>query len=353
MAEAAAAEVEEEGGMTQAVKDELEVITTTERAAVITLLLGEQQASDIIRFLNPREVQALGAAMVGVADLSQEAVSFVLDDFVAAIKGQTALGLGSSDYIESVLKRALGDDKAATILGRILPGASSKGLEILRWMDARSIGEMIREEHPQVVAIILSVLEFDVAADVLGFLPPEVRAEVMQRVAMLETVQPSAMEELEGIMKEQFSSSSSAKSSSMGGVPTAAKIMNFVKVDMENAIMEGVTGLDENLALAIQDNMFTFDNLAAVDNRAVQVIMRNAEGDQLMRARKGADEETKEKFLGNMSQRAKVMFLDDMEALGPIRITDVEEAQKEIMRTSRKLSDSGDIVLAGRGDDFV
>ena len=203
------------------------------------------------------------------------------------------------------------------------------------------------------VAIILSVLEFDVAADVLGFLPAEVRAEVMQRVAMLETVQPSAMEELEGIMKEQFSSSSSAKSSSMGGVPTAAKIMNFVKVDMENAIMEGVTGLDENLALAIQDNMFTFDNLAAVDNRAVQVIMRNVESDQLMRALKGADEETKEKFLSNMSQRAKVMFLDDMEALGPIRITDVEEAQKEIMRTSRKLSDSGDIVLAGRGDDFV
>jgi flagellar motor switch protein FliG len=220
-------------------------------------------------------------------------------------------------------------------------------------MDARSIGEMIRDEHPQVVAIILSVLEFDVAADVLGFLPSDSRAEVMQRVASLETVQPSAMEELEGIMKEQFSSSSSAKSSSMGGVPVAAKIMNFVKVDMENAIMEGVTTLDEGLALAIQDNMFTFDNLAAVDNRAIQVLMRNIENDQLMTALKGADEETKEKFLGNMSQRAKVMFLDDMEAKGPIRITDVEIAQKDIMRTARKLSDSGDLVLAGRGDDFV
>jgi flagellar motor switch protein FliG len=352
MADAAVAE-QADGGISQKVKEELEVLTTTERAAVITLLLGEQQAADIIRFLNPREVQALGAAMVSVADLSQETVNYVLDDFVVTIKAQTNLGLGNNDYVENVLKRALGDDKAATVLGRILPGASSKGLEILRWMDARSIGEMIREEHPQVVAIILSVLEFDVAADVLGFLPPDSRAEVMQRVASLETVQPSAMEELEGIMKEQFSSSSSAKSSSMGGVPVAAKIMNFVKVDMENAIMEGVTTLDEGLALAIQDNMFTFDNLAAVDNRAVQVLMRNIENDQLMTALKGADEETKEKFLGNMSQRAKVMFLDDMEAKGPIRITDVEIAQKDIMRTARKLSDSGDLVLAGRGDDFV
>jgi flagellar motor switch protein FliG len=316
------------------------------------LLLGEQQAADIIRFLNPREVQALGGAMVGVADLSQEAVNVVLDDFVATIKNQTNLGLGTTDYVENVLKRALGEDKAATVLGRIMPGSSSKGLEILRWMDARSIGEMIREEHPQVVAI-LSVLEYDVAADVLNFLPKENRAEIMQRVASLETVQPSAMEELEGIMKQQFSSSSSAKSSSFGGVTTAAKIMNFTKVDLETAIMSGVTNLDEGLAMKIQDSMFTFDNLSGVDNRSVQVLMRNIEQDMLMTALKGADEIVKEKFLGNMSQRAKVMFLDDMEAKGPIRITDVEDAQKSIMRLARKLSDSGDLVLAGRGDDFV
>ena len=353
MAEAAASEVEEEGGMTQAVKEELEVITTTERAAVITLLLGEQQASDIIRFLNPREVQALGAAMVGVADLSQEAVSFVLDDFVAAIKGQTALGLGSSDYIESVLKRALGDDKAATILGRILPGASSKGLEILRWMDARAISDMIINEHPQVIAIILSVLEYDVAADVLSFLPPENRGEVMQRVASLETVQPSAMEELERIMSEQFSSNSSAQSSSFGGVKTAAKIMNFVKVDLETSVMKSLTQLDEDLTLQIQDNMFTFENLSMVDNRAIQVMMRNIESDLLMVALKGASEETRDKFFDNMSQRAKAMFIDDMESKGPMRISDVEDAQKNIMRIARKLSDAGELVLAGRGDDFV
>ena len=339
--------------MSEELRDELSRLTSTDRSAVIMLLLGEQQAADIIRFLNPREVQALGSAMVGVADLSQEAVNIVLDDFVVTIKQQTSLGLGTGDYVEKVLNRALGEDKAATVLGRIMPGSSSKGLEILRWMDARSIGDMIHEEHPQVVAIILSVLEYDVAADVLNFLPKDNRAEIMQRVASLETVQPSAMDELEGIMKQQFSSSSSAKSSSFGGVATAAKIMNFTKVDLETAIMSGVSGLDEELALKIQDSMFTFDNLSGVDNRSVQVLMRNIEQDMLMTALKGADEIVKEKFLGNMSQRAKVMFLDDMEAKGPIRITDVEDAQKSIMRLARKLSDSGDLVLAGRGDDFV
>ena len=317
------------------------------------LLLGEEQAADIIRFLNPKEVQALGMAMVQVAELSQEAVNAVLDEFVATIKKQTSLGLGTGDYVEKVLNRALGADKAATVLGRIMPGSSSKGLEILRWMDARSIADMIREEHPQVAAIILSVLEYDVAADVLNYLPAENRPEIMQRVASLETVQPSAMDELEGIMKQQFSSSSSAKSSSFGGVSTAAKIMNFIKVDLETAIMSGVAGLDEELAMKIQDNMFTFDNLAGVDNRAIQVLMRNIESDMLMTALKGADEEVRTKFLDNMSQRARIMFLDDMESKGPIRITDVEEAQKTIMRLARVLSDAGELVLAGRGDDFV
>jgi flagellar motor switch protein FliG len=339
--------------ISEALQEELSRLTSTDRSAVIMLLLGEQQAADIIRYLSPREVQALGSAMVGVADLSQEAVNIVLDDFVVTIKQQTSLGLGTGDYVEKVLNRALGEDKAATVLGRIMPGSSSKGLEILRWMDARSIGDMIREEHPQVVAIILSVLEYDVAADVLNFLPPENRAEIMQRVASLETVQPSAMDELEGIMKQQFSSSSSAKSSSFGGVSTAAKIMNFTKVNLETAIMSGVSNLDEELALKIQDSMFTFDNLAGVDNRASQVLMRSVESDLLMTALKGADEEVRDKFLGNMSQRAKVMFLDDMEAKGPIRITDVEDAQKNIMRLARVLSDKGELVLAGRGDDFV
>lgn len=332
---------------------ELENMTSTEKAAVIMLLLGEQQAADIIKFLSPREVQALGSAMVGVVDLSQESVNFVLDDFVTTIKKQTNLGLGTTDYVETVLKRALGEDKASTVLGRILPGASSKGLEILRWMDPRAISDMIVNEHPQVIAIILSVLEYDVAADVLNFLPPDKRAEILQRVASLESVQPSAMEELERIMKEQFSSNSSAKSSSFGGIKTAAKIMNFVKVDLEGKIMGDLSMIDEELMLKIQDNMFTFDNLSMVDNKAIQVLMRNVDPDMLMVALKGAGDEVKEKFFDNMSQRARAMFIDDMESKGPMRISDVEDAQKTIMRLARKLSDAGELVLAGRGDDFV
>jgi flagellar motor switch protein FliG len=328
-------------------------MTSTEQAAIIVLLLGEQQASDIIKYLNPREVQALGSAMMSVADIPQESVNAVLDDFVQTIKKQTNLGLGTNEYVETVFKRALGEDKASTVLGRILPGASSKGLEILRWMDPRAITDMISGEHPQVIAIILSVLEYDIAADVLNFLPAEKRAEILQRVANLESVQPSAMEELERIMKQQFSNNSSAKSSSFGGVKTAAKIMNFVKVDLESKIMGDLSAIDEDIMLKIQDSMFTFDNLSMVDNKAIQVLMRNVDQDMLMVALKGAGEEVKEKFFDNMSQRARAMFIDDMESKGPMRISDVEDAQKTIMRLARKLSDAGELVLAGRGDDFV
>ena len=339
--------------ITEELQAELDALSGTQRAAVLMLLLGEQQASEIIRFLNPREVQALGGAMVSVADLSQEAVNVVLDDFVTTLKKQTSLGLGTGDYVEKLLKRALGEDKAASVLSRIMPGQGSKGLEILKWMDARSIADMIRSEHPQVIAIILSVLEYDVAADVLNFLPADARPEILQRVASLETVQPSAMEELESIMKKQFATNSSAKSSSFGGIKAAAKIMNFVKVDLESAIMSGLASLDADLMQKIQDNMFTFENLTGVDNRGIQVLMRNVEPDMLMTALKGAPEFVKEKFFDNMSSRARVMFMDEMEGKGPLRITDVEDAQKMIMRISRKLSDAGELVLAGRGDDFV
>ncbi len=339
--------------MTEALRQELEMLSSTQRAAVLMLLLGEQQASEILRFMNPKEVQALGAAMVSVADLSQEAVNFVLDEFVMTLKKQTSLGLGTTDYVEKVFKRALGEDKAASVLGRILPGQGSRGLEILQWMDARSIADMIRGEHPQVIAIILSVLEYDVAADVLVFLPASARSEIVQRIASLETVQPSAMSELEAIMKQQFSNNSSAKSSSFGGIKSAAKIMNFVKTDLESQIMGGLEQLDADLMIKIQDNMFTFDNLAGCDNRSIQTLSRNVEPDMLMIALKGANEETKEKFLSNMSSRARSMFIDDMEAKGPLRITDVEDAQKAIIRIARKLSDAGEMMLAGRGDDFV
>jgi flagellar motor switch protein FliG len=339
--------------MTEELQKELDALTGAQRAAVLMLLLGEQQAAEIIRFLNPKEVQSLGGAMVSVADLSQEAVNVVLDEFVATLKKQTSLGLGTGDYVEKVLRRALGEDKASSVLSRIMPGQGSKGLEILKWMDARSIAEMIRGEHPQVVAIILSVLEHTVAADVLNYLPADARPEIIQRIASLDTVQPSAMEELEQIMMKQFSTNSSSKSSSFGGVKAAAQIMNSVKVELESAIMSGLSVIDADLMQKIQDNMFTFENLVSVDNRGIQAIMRTAEPDMLMVALKGAPDYVKDKFLDNMSARARVMFVDDMESKGPLRITEVEEAQKNVMRLARKLSDAGELVLAGGGDGFV
>ena len=338
--------------MTPELEKELAEMTRTQRAAVLMLLVGEQQASEIIRYMSPKEVQELGAAMVQVADLSQEAVNFVLDEFIATLKKQTSLGLGTSDYVEKVMKRALGDDKAASVLNRIMPGQGSKGLEILSWMDARAIADMIRGEHPQVTAIILSVLEHSVAADVLSFLPGELRPEIIQRVAALDVVQPSAMEELEAIMKKQFANNSSAKSSSFGGVKAAAKIMNFTKTELESTVMKGLEDLDPDLMLKIQDNMFTFENLTAVDNKGIQVLMRNVEPDQLMTALKGASEAVLERVVGNMSERARGMFKDDMDAKGPLRISQVEDAQKQIMRMARKLSDAGDLILGG-GADFV
>jgi flagellar motor switch protein FliG len=330
---------------------EMSNISGAQRAAVLMLLLGEQQASEIIKFLNPGEVQALGGAMVAVSDVSQEAVNEILDDFVATIKKQSSLGLGTTDYVEKVFKRALGGDKAASVLGRILPGQSTKGLEILQWMDARSIADMIKTEHPQVTAIILSVLDHQVAADVLNFLPDDTRPEIIQRVASLETVQPSAMQELESIMKLQFSTNTSSKSSSFGGIKAAAQIMNSTKTALEASIMKGLETIDPDLMMRIQDNMFTFENLNAVDNKGIQVLMRAVDNNQLMIAMKGASEEVKARFFDNMSERARGMFKDEMDAKGLMRLSDVEEAQKQIMRSARKLSDSGELVLGG--GDFV
>ena len=316
------------------------------------MLLGEEEAANVIRHLAPKEVQHLSAAMISVADLSQEAVSVVLDGFIATIKKQTNLG-GGIDYLEAVLKQAIGEDKASSVLSRIMPASANRGLEVLQWMDARSITEMIADEHPQIIAIVLSFLDYDVAADVLRFLPEHLRPEVLGRVASLETIQPTAMQELEAIMRQQFSSNSSLKSSSVGGVKAAAKIMNFVKSDIEQGMMKTLTERNGDLAQRIQDNMIAFENLSGCDNRSIQTLMRAVPSELLMVALKGADDLAKDKFLSNMSARAREMFVDEMEARGPLRLSDVEDAQKQILRTARRLSDAGEMMLAGRGADYV
>ena len=338
--------------MDEIIQRDYDLMSGSQRAAVLMLLLGEQQAAEIVQFLNPKEVSAVGTAMVDVSDLSQDLVNKVLDDFILTIKKQTNLGLGTADYVKNVLKRALGEDKAATVLGKIMPASTSKGLEILQWMDARSIAESIESEHPQISAIILSVLEADTAAQVLSLLPENQTAKIIERVATLDSVQPAAMQELEGIMTRQFTKTS-AKSSSIGGVETAATIMNFVTTDLSNEVMDSMNATNEDLATKIQDQMFTFDNLATVDNKGIQRLLAAVNTEVLMAAIRGANEVTKNNFLDNMSERARLLFLDDMEDKGPIRIAEVESAQRDIIRIAKKMSDDGEIVLVGKGDDFV
>ena len=333
-------------------EDEFQALTKTQKTAIIMMVLGEEEAANVVGHLPPREVQHLGAAMVSVANVSQGAVDMVLDEFVLTMKQQTNLSMGTSDYVQRVFNKALGEDKASSVLNRIIPTRASNGLDILNWMDARSIAEMIRGEHPQIISIIVSFLEHEVAADVLHYLPEDLRADIIMRVAQLETIQPEALEELETIMQKQFTSNSAVKSSNVGGVNQAAKIMNFTKSDMETQIMGNLMERDEDLTGRIQDNMFVFDNLSGVDARSIQVLIRNIETDLLMVALKGADDLVKDTFLDNMSKRAGVLFLDDMEAKGPMRISEVEEAQKDILRTARRLSDAGEMMLGG-GADFV
>ena len=342
-----------DGAMSPELALEMESLKTTERAALLMVLLGEQQASEIVGYLNPREVQALGTAMVGVSDVSQEAVDQVLDEFIGELKKQTNLGIGLPDYIEGVLNRALGPERASSVLSRILPSSSSKGLEILSWMTPRAICDMIADEHPQVIAIILSVLEDETAADVLTFLPAAIRPQVIRRIALLDTVQPNAMAELESVMAKQFATSTTS-SASVGGVKAAANIMGKTKLEIETSVMTDISGEDEDLAMRIQDNMFDFENLVDLDNRSIQILMRTLEQEQMAYALKAAPEPVVEKFLSNMSQRAGAMFLDEMEMMGMVRVTDAEDAQRDIIRQARKLQDAGEIILASAdGGGFV
>jgi flagellar motor switch protein FliG len=342
-----------DGTMSPELALEMESLKTTERAALLMVLLGEQQASEIVGYLNPREVQSLGTAMVGVSDVSQEAVDQVLDEFIGELKKQTNLGIGLPDYIEGVLNRALGPERASSVLSRILPSSSSKGLEILSWMTPRAICDMIADEHPQVIAIILSVLEDETAADVLTFLPAAIRPQVIRRVALLDTVQPNAMAELESVMAKQFATSTTS-SASVGGVKAAANIMGKTKLEIETSVMTDISGEDEDLAMRIQDNMFDFENLVDLDNRSIQILMRTLEQEQMAYALKAAPEPVVEKFMANMSQRAGAMFLDEMEQMGMVRVTDAEDAQRDIIRQARKLQDAGEIILASAdGGGFV
>jgi flagellar motor switch protein FliG len=252
------------------------------------------------------------------------------------------------------MTKALGDERAQSVLSRITPTSTERPIEILDWMDARSISELILDEHPQIIALIISYLDHGQASDVLAQLPEEAQADVIQRVATLQTVQPDALRELEIVMQRKFQANTSLRASQVGGIPAAAKIMNFLTQDIEARIMSSLKDDDEDLMVAIQESMFVFDNLIMSDDKSMQIIIRSVDTEDLVLALKGADEALSEKILSCMSTRAAANVQDEMEALGPVRLTEVQEAQKRIINVARRLSDEGSIVLAGRGgDDFV
>ena len=334
--------------------DAYEKLSGTQKSAILMMLLGEEEASEILKNLSPREVQHLGAAMYSVQGLDQDTVNRVLDEFLAIIKEQTSLGLGAGNYIRNVLNKALGEDKAQSVLSRITPSSSDRPIEILDWMDARSISELIIDEHPQIIALVISYLDFGLGADVLMLLPDEIQSDVIGRIATLETVQPDALRELEDVMQRKFKANTTLRATQVGGVKAAARIMNFTKQDMEARIMKELAKGDKLLMQGIQEAMFVFYNLLGSDDKSLQTLMRNVDTEDLVLALKGADEPLREKLFSCMSARAAANLADEMEALGPVRLTEVQEAQKRIINIARRLSDEGSIVLAGRGgDDFV
>ncbi len=327
--------------------------TGPERAAILLMSLGESEAAQVLKHLGAKDVQKVGQAMASLGSVTRERVAAVVERFVGELENQTSLGVGADDYVRRVLVGALGEDKASGLIDRILLGRNSKGLEALKWMETRAVADLVRNEHPQIVAIVLAYLDADQAADVLAQLPERMRSDVLMRIARLDGIQPAALRELDEIMEKQFSGAGNIKSSSVGGVKVAANILNLMDTSMETAIIGTISESDADLGTRIQDLMFVFDDLADVDDRGLQALLREASGEMLCVALKGADPRVRDKFTKNMSKRAAEMLLEDMEAKGPVRLADVEAAQKDILSTARRLAEAGEIVLGGKGEDFV
>jgi flagellar motor switch protein FliG len=334
-------------------KEKEQTRTGTERAAILLLTLGEQEAAQVLKHMGAKEVQRIGSAMSKLANVSREEVHTVITHFNQSVESETSVGVGTDEFLRKVLVDALGQDKAASIIDRINIGRSTKGLEALKWMDARAVAELIRLEHPQIIAIVLAYLDADQSAEVLTHLPANMRSDIVVRIATLDGVQPSALNELDDIMEKQFAGKSSAKTSSMGGAKAAANIINLLEPSQEGMIMEQIAKADQALGARIQDLIFVFDNLLELDDRSMQELLRQVPSDRLLLALKGADEGLKEKIFKNMSQRASEMLKDDLEAKGPVRISEVEGAQREILQIARKLADSGAIALGGKGEAYV
>ncbi|MGD8909328.1 MAG: flagellar motor switch protein FliG [Chromatiales bacterium] len=338
---------------TSANVEEVNKMGGVERAAILLLAMGEKDAAELLRHMGPKEVQDVGLAMASLTDVSTDQMEAVMSHFVSTLEKQTALGLGSDEYIRNMLTNALGEEKAGGVIDRILLGRNSKGLEQLKWMDPRAIAELIRLEHPQIIAIVLSFLESDQAAQVVSQFPDRVRTDVVMRIATLDGIQPAALQELDEILEKQFSGATNVKSSNLGGIKTAAEILNMLDGAVESKLMEEIIEVDSDLGQELQDNMFVFENLIDVDDRGIQTLLREVSTEQLLLALRGADEALKDKVFKNMSKRAAEMLKDDLEAAAPAKLSDVEAAQKEILVVARRLADAGEIMLGGGGDEFV
>jgi flagellar motor switch protein FliG len=324
------------------------------RAAILLLTLGEQDAAEVLKHLSARDVQAVGTAMATLTNVSREQVEQVLNHLNDDMGRQTSLGVGTEEYIRKMLVSALGETKAGSLIDRILLGRSTKGLESLKWMESRAIAEMVGMEHPQIIALVLAHLEPDQAAEVIGYLPARVRSDAVMRIANLDGVQPHALNELDEIMERQFSGTSTKlKSASVGGLKAAADILNAMESNREAELMSAIRGQDAGLGGRIEELMFVFEDLADLDDRSMQTLLREVPSARLITALKGAEPAVRDKIFANMSQRAADMLRDDLEVKGPVKLSEVDAAQKEVLTIARKLADAGQISLSADGDEFV
>ncbi|HWV16701.1 MAG TPA: flagellar motor switch protein FliG [Cellvibrio sp.] len=324
-----------------------------DKAAVLLMSIGEKDAAEILKHLGPKEVQRIGTAMTQLTNIHQSDVKEVVGNFFDEVKSLTGLGMGADGYIRNMLVSALGEDKASGLIDRILLGGNTTGLDTLKWMEPRSVADVIRNEHPQIQAIVIAYLEADQAAQILGFFPEKVRLDIMMRVASLDTVQPAALQELNDILERQFAGNANSQTKAMGGYKVAAEIMNNLDGSIEADLMDSIKEVDEDMGTQIQDLMFVFDNLKDVEDRGIQALLREVSSEVLIVALKGADTQLQEKIFKNMSKRAAELLRDDLESKPPMRLSDVEAAQKEILTTARRMADSGEIMLGGNNEAMV
>jgi flagellar motor switch protein FliG len=321
-----------------------------ENSAILLLALGEEAASEVFKHLGPKDVHRLGEAMAGIRSPKRDRVDSVLERFRHEAEQLSSLTDDSSGFVRNVLNRALGEDKAGLLADRILQGGDVSGIESLKWMDAASITELIRNEHPQIIASILAHLERDHACTVVSQLPERLRNDVMLRIATLDGIQPAALKELNEVLSKVLSGGDRLKKAKLGGSKTAAEILNFMGAN-ETGIIDSIREVDPDLAQRILDQMFTFDDLLKLEDRGIQALLREVQSEQLIVALKGADPDLREKILRNMSQRAADTLREDLESRGPVRVSEVEAEQKEILKTVRRLADEGQLVIGGSSED--